>query len=82
MRFVYFLILLIILAVVGVFAWQNSESVSIHYFDHTLAVQTVILPMSLLIAGAYLLGMLSGWTVVGFLKRSIERVTERPTYRQ
>jgi hypothetical protein len=34
--------------------------------------------MSLIIAVVYLLGMVSGWTVVGFLKRSIKRVTERP----
>ncbi|HEY7155370.1 MAG TPA: LapA family protein [Gemmataceae bacterium] len=72
MRFVYFLILLIILAAVVVFAVQNNETVTLRYLDRSI---TSSLP--LLIAAVYLLGMVSGWTVVGFLKRSLRRVTER-----
>jgi lipopolysaccharide assembly protein A len=74
MRFVYFLLLLAFIAAVGVFAWQNHEEVTLHYLDRTLAA-----PLSLLIGAVYLLGMLSGWTVVGMLKRSVQRVTERRT---
>jgi hypothetical protein len=47
--------------------------VTLKYLDRSVSC-----PMSLLIAVVYLLGMVSGWTVVGFLKRSIQRVTERP----
>lgn len=72
MRFVYFLILLIVLAVVVVFAVQNNETVTLQYLDRSV---TSSLP--LLIAIVYLLGMVSGWTVIGFLKRSLRRVTER-----
>jgi uncharacterized integral membrane protein len=73
MRVFYFLVLLIILAGIGVFAIQNHEPTMITFFN-----QSISCPLSLVIAAAYVLGMLSGWTVVGFLKRSIERVTERP----
>ena len=73
MRFVYLLLLLIVVAAVAVFALQNYESVTLRYFDRRV---TTSLP--LLIAVVYLLGMVSGWTVVGFLKRSLHRVTERP----
>ena len=72
MRFVYFLILLIVLAAVVVFAVQNNETVTLQYLDRSV---TSSLP--LLIAVVYLLGMVSGWTVIGFLKRSLRRVTER-----
>jgi putative membrane protein len=73
MRVFYLLILLILLLVLAVFALQNSAPVSVQYLD-----RIVTAPMSLLITVVYLLGMLSGWTVVGLLKRSVQRVTERP----
>jgi len=72
MRLVYFLILLIVLAAVVVFAVQNNETITLHYLDRSV---TSSLP--LLIAVVYLLGMVSGWTVVGFLRRSFRRVMER-----
>jgi lipopolysaccharide assembly protein A len=72
MRVVYFLILVLLVAAVGLFAWQNTEEVTLRYLD-----RSVTQPLSLLIAVVYFLGMLSGWTVVGFLKRSLQRVTDR-----
>ncbi|HLJ92446.1 MAG TPA: lipopolysaccharide assembly protein LapA domain-containing protein [Gemmataceae bacterium] len=72
MRAVYLLMLLIVLAAVGIFALQNNEAVTLRYLDRSI---TSSLPV--LIAAVYLLGMLSGWTVVGFLKRSLQRVTEQ-----
>jgi uncharacterized membrane protein YciS (DUF1049 family) len=71
MRFFYFLVLLAILVAVGVFAWQNQGPVTLYYLDRDLTCS-----LSLLIGAVYLLGMLSGWTVLGFLKRSVQRVTE------
>jgi uncharacterized integral membrane protein len=76
MRLFYFLILLAIVAIIAVFAVQNDESVTLHFFNRTIGS-----PMSFLIACVYFLGMLSGWTVVGFLKRSLQRVTDRPESR-
>jgi uncharacterized membrane protein YciS (DUF1049 family) len=74
MRLVYFLILLIVVAAVVVFAVQNNETVTLQYLN-----QSVTTTLPLLIAAVYLLGMVSGWTVVGFLRRSLRGVTERRT---
>jgi uncharacterized membrane protein YciS (DUF1049 family) len=72
MRLVCFLLLMIVLAAVVLFALQNNETVTLRYLDRSL---TSSLPV--LIGVVYLLGMVSGWTVVGFLNRSLKRVTER-----
>jgi putative membrane protein len=71
-RFVYFLLLVVVVAVVAVFAVQNQEAVTIKYLD-----QEVSYSLALVVGAVYLLGMVSGWTVVGILKRSLQRVTER-----
>jgi uncharacterized integral membrane protein len=72
MRALYFLILVLIVAAVAIFAYQNDDSVTLRYFNRSMT-----LPISLLIAAVYVLGMLSGWTVVGFLGRSWRRALER-----
>jgi putative membrane protein len=71
-RFIYFLVLLIILAGVAVFAVQNNEEVGLRFLQWNAP-----LPMAALVGAAYALGMLSGWTVVGFLRRSFDRAMQR-----
>ena len=75
MRFVYLLILLLALAALVVFAAQNNQTVTLQYFNWSI---TCALP--LLIAIVYLLGMVSGWTVIGLLRRSLRGVAERPKH--
>jgi len=77
MRYIWFLVFLIFVAIIGVFAFENSDPVAINYLDQNLSVQSIHLPMSVLIGGIYVLGMLTGWTVVGFLKQTVQHVTER-----
>ena len=77
MRYVWLLIFLIFVTIIGVFAFENSDPVPINYLDQSLSVQSIHLPMSALIGGIYVLGMLTGWTVVGFLKQTVQHVTER-----
>ena len=72
MRIVYLIILLIVLAAVIVFAVQNNEEITLRYLNQSLSSR-----LPVLIAVVYLLGMLTGWTFVGFLRRSVRRVTER-----
>jgi uncharacterized membrane protein YciS (DUF1049 family) len=74
MRIVYLIVLLLLLAAVGVFAYQNDETVTLKFVGLRLTTT-----MALLIAGVYLLGMVTGWSVFGFLRRSIRRVAERPS---
>ena len=73
MRAICFLFLILLATAVGVFAYQNNYdvSVTVPFVSHSPEVS-----FPLLVGGAYLLGMLSGWTVVGMLKRSWQRVTE------
>jgi len=73
MRFIQAIILLIFLGAVGLFAAQNTEAITVTFWTWKTTG-----PVALLAIAAYLLGMLSGWTVVSFFKRSLQRVSERP----
>jgi uncharacterized membrane protein YciS (DUF1049 family) len=72
MRVFYTLILLVFLGATAIFALQNREMVTIQYLDRSVSCE-----LSLLIGVVYLLGMLTGWTIVGLLRRSIHRVSEQ-----
>jgi uncharacterized membrane protein YciS (DUF1049 family) len=72
MRIVYLLVLLVLLAAIVVFAVQNNEEVTLRYLDRSLSIT-----LPVVIAVVYVLGMLTGWTLLGFLRRSVRRVTER-----
>ena len=71
MRFVYLFVLLVLLGAIGVFALQNRETIVLMYLDRSVSC-----PVALLICGIYLLGMVSGWTVVGFVRHSLRGVSE------
>jgi uncharacterized integral membrane protein len=73
MRYVYLLVLLLLVVPVAIFAAQNLENTTIHFLNFEQPA-----PLALVIGVSYLVGMLSGWSVFGFLRRSIKRVTERP----
>ncbi len=72
MKGFYLVLLLLFVAAVGIFAFQNGDDVTIKYFNQNQA-----LPLPALVGAVYLLGMLTGWTVVGLVKKSVQRVTER-----
>src|SRR5262245_44739787 len=71
MRFVYLLFLVALLAVIGIFAWQNREGVTVQFFDWRVAG-----PLSLIIAAVYILGMLSGSFLIGAMRRSYREVVD------
>jgi putative membrane protein len=77
MRIVLGLLLLIFLGAIGLFAFQNQGTVEVHFANRILTA-----PLALLSIGIYLLGMISGWSVVAFLRRSIARVTTEPRSRE
>ena len=78
MRWIWLVVFVLIVAVIATFAVINSDRVPIKYLDEHFAVQSVEVPMALLIAGVYVLGMFTGWTVVGFFKRTVQHIRERP----
>ncbi|HEX4592098.1 MAG TPA: LapA family protein [Gemmataceae bacterium] len=71
MRTLCFLFLAAFAGAVAAFAYFNQESVVVRFFDWSRA-----LPLAAVAGIAYGLGMLSGWSVVGMIRRSIDRVTE------
>jgi lipopolysaccharide assembly protein A len=74
MRFLQSVVFLSFLVVIGVFAVQNTNTVTVNFFSWSLSQ-----PFALLAVAIYFLGMLSGWTVVSFVRRSVPRVTQRPS---
>ena len=72
MRFVQAIILLAFLGTVGIFAVQNTSVITVRFLNGAVSA-----PVALISVSAYLLGMLTGWTVVAFVTRSVRRVTER-----
>ena len=73
MRAFYAIVLLLFLAAIVVFAVQNMEEITVKFMGGSWEIR-----LAVLFGGVYLLGMLSGWTVVGLVKKSLKRVTERP----
>ncbi|MCA1686158.1 MAG: LapA family protein [Planctomycetia bacterium] len=73
LRFIFGVILLAFLAAVGIFAVQNTQVIKVQFLNLALTA-----PVALMAVAVYFLGMLSGWTVVGFLRSSINRVTADP----
>jgi lipopolysaccharide assembly protein A len=73
MRFIQAIIFLVFLGAVGLFAVQNMETIKVSFWTWSITG-----PIALLIVVVYLLGMMSGWAVVAFVRRSLRRVTESP----
>jgi lipopolysaccharide assembly protein A len=73
MRVIQAALFLAFLGAVGLFAIQNTRSVTVGFWTYELTA-----PVALVIVAVYLLGMMSGWTVVAFVRRSIRKVGEPP----
>jgi uncharacterized integral membrane protein len=68
MRWVYLVLLLIIVTIIVVFVAQNRENQTVLFFNQRLTA-----PLSIYFVAVYFLGMWSGGTVVGFVKRAYQR---------
>jgi lipopolysaccharide assembly protein A len=73
MRLIQAVIFLAFLGAVGLFAVQNTEAITVDFWTWKVTG-----PVAMLAIAAYLLGMVSGWTVVAFVTRSLRRVSEHP----
>jgi hypothetical protein len=71
MRLVCLLFLLVFIGAVVAFALQNQEEIILTFFNLREPAS-----IALVVGAAYVLGMFSGWTVVGMLRRSFRRATE------
>jgi lipopolysaccharide assembly protein A len=73
MRFIQGVLLIVFLGAVAIFAFQNNQLITVSFLQWRTPYPVSVALLSL---AAYLLGMLSGWTVVAFVRRSIRKVTE------
>jgi lipopolysaccharide assembly protein A len=71
MRWVYLVLLVIIVTTIVVFFAQNRENETLTLFN-----QSITAPLYLFFVAVYLLGMWTGGTVVGFVKRAYQEATE------
>ncbi len=69
MRFLQAVIFLVFLGAVGLFALQNTNWITVRFAKWDFSGTVAILAIAI-----YLLGMLSGWTVVAFVTRSLRNV--------
>jgi uncharacterized integral membrane protein len=72
MRWIYLVLLLLIVTVIVVFVAQNHENQTVTFFT-----QQITAPLSVYFIAVYFLGMWSGGTVVGFVKRAYQHATVR-----
>jgi uncharacterized integral membrane protein len=71
MRWVYLVVLVVIVALVVVFIAENHENETVTFFSRSITA-----PLSLFFVAMYFLGMWTGGTVVGFVKRAYHRALE------
>ena len=72
MRWFYLVLLLVIVTIIVVFIAQNREAATVTFFN-----QRITAPLAVYFVVVYFLGMWSGGTVVGFVKRAYHHATER-----
>jgi uncharacterized integral membrane protein len=72
MRWVYLVLLVVIVTITIVFIAQNRENQTVEFFN-----QRFTAPLSVYFVAVYFLGMWSGGTVVGFVKRAYQHAAGR-----
>ncbi len=70
MRVIYGAVLLLFAAAVAIFCIQNLQTISIAYLGWKIN-----LPLPIVVLLVYLFGMISGWGLLSFLRRSIRHAT-------
>jgi lipopolysaccharide assembly protein A len=72
MRYVQAILLFVFLGALGIFAVQNTNTITVRFLHWGIPA-----PLALITVAVYLLGMLTGWTVVAFVSRALRQVTEQ-----
>jgi uncharacterized integral membrane protein len=68
MRIFYLVLFFLLIGVTALFAVQNMQTITVSFFNWS-----VTLPIALVVAGAYVLGMASGGGVLAFLRWTLQR---------
>ena len=75
MRFIQAVIFLAFLVTIGIFAVQNRNVITVNFLTWNLSQ-----PVAMVTVAVYVLGMLSGWTVLTLARGSFHQVTVRPRH--
>jgi lipopolysaccharide assembly protein A len=75
MRYLQAVVFLAVLLAIGMFAVQNRNVITVSFLSWSLSQ-----PVALLSVVVYVLGMLSGWALLAFMRRSFRGATERPRH--
>jgi uncharacterized integral membrane protein len=73
MRYLQAVLFLAFLAAIGIFAIQNRNVITVNFLNWNLSQ-----PVAMLSVAVHVLGMFSGWAVLGFLRRSYHGAIDRP----
>jgi putative membrane protein len=73
MRFIQAVIFLVFLVTIGIFAVQNRDVITVSFLAWNLSQ-----PVAIVTVAVYILGMLSGWTVLTFARATFDRATASP----
>jgi len=68
MRYFYLAVIVILAGATVLFAVQNLRAITVSFFSWSLT-----LPIALVVAGAYALGMASGGSLLSFLRWTVRR---------
>lgn len=71
MRFLCFLFLALFTAAVAAFAYYNQDAVTLRFWEYSLTAN-----LAVVIGVIYLLGMVSGWTLLKMVRRSAGSVID------
>lgn len=77
MRIISFVILMVLLGTVGIFAVQNQQVMTINFLSWSMTC-----PLALLILIAYLLGTITGWQILNTMRSSFRRVSTPVEHRE
>lgn len=68
MKTFYFFLLILLVAVTVLFALQNLQAITVSFLSWS-----VTLPIAAVVAGTYALGMVSGGSLLAFLRWTLQR---------
>lgn len=69
MRIFYLILLIVLIGVTALFAVQNLQTITVSFLNWS-----VTLPIAVVVIGVYALGMVSGGSVLVFLRWTLHRV--------
>jgi putative membrane protein len=75
MRFIQAVSFLVFLVTIGIFAVQNRDVITVNFLAWDLSQ-----PVAIVTVAVYVLGMLSGWTVLAIARGTFRRATAPPRH--